>query len=254
MWHPDELLSSQARRCQFVHSESGLDILLYSVPDPAQCNRTSAASYPGNPPSLARYRVDSMSLADSQIYIERRSGYLTSGLISPIAQLCLDSSVAGLEEADCLCHDSAGLPSGDATADLIVTISSGQIRSLSANATGSGPGLTTASRQWQLPLLKHFAWALTSSGELFMDGGMTRLQLAERSYSDYGDASSSFLLGLDATWVKHLRGGGAAYAWAQGSADPESTAIPLIFSSPDQTASQASSTILLVGENDPHHR
>lgn len=231
--HADGRLSLGPRQCQFMHTPTGLDLLVYSLPDHVQCHGPEMLQT-ARLPSLDRYHLQSVSLVDAQISAEQRPGY-------PSSHIILNTSMTSHGSWH-RCNHSSSSGSDTGSTDLTLKISRGHHVYSSANSTI----MPTASHRWRLPLLKHFAWAVTSSGVLFMDGGMTR---TEDSESMSVPSSASFLLGIDDMWVKTLRGGGESYAWAQRAAVPEGSpepVIPSVFSWLDQAASQPSSTILIL--------
>lgn len=226
--------SLRTRQCQFSQTPTGLDLLVYSVPDHVQCNSSVTAVQSAHLPSLERYHVKNLSLVDAQISAEQRPGY-------PSSPVFLNKSMIS-HESWYGCNHSSSSGSQDVNTGLTLMISPGHHGEFSPNSTTA----PTASHQWQLPLLKHFAWAVTANGVLFMDGGMTR---TEGSGSMSVSSSASFLLGINDMWVKPLRGGSEAYAWAQQGAVSEGSPEPVIpsaFSLLDQAASQPSAPILIL--------
>lgn len=224
LWLPVQttgaLPHSISQTCQFSQTETGLDLIAYYLSDAINCS--DPVGPPDVLPSVERFSVQRVSLVDHTINLLWHPTYPPTSIAD--GQSCRNDSVRQYGTR-CLCHTLNSI-SGNSSAGLtVLAVYAGQ-----DNATAVRDGGQTvqhpAPRQWQLPLLMHFASAVTGGGDLFIDGGVTCVAGTFRSDCFSTPSSGSYLIGLDSLWVKVLRGGAGGYEWLQQRAWPDGAPNP----------------------------
>eukprot|EP00892_Ulva_mutabilis_P007623 jgi/Ulvmu1/5232/UM022_0025.1 len=238
------------RQCKFSHTEHGMHLMVYTVKNPDLCNATQGTS--ATWPAAEWFRILNVSIADRTVHAELQSSFASQWHPSQNNNDWTSATTDCQHGRPCPCNCSLS-KSNRSSIQLSLAIASTH-EGTAHTPTDTDQIRQTAnspSCQWQLPLLRHFAAAVTGKSELFIDGGITCMSDASNCDCASAPSTGSYLLGLSTLWVKVLRGGVEAYEWVQRIVWPEESPKPVVPSNalmPLDVDYQSGSAMLLLDD------